>query len=104
MDANTKKILKFLIKHKNEKITIIELSEIFPNLPKEYIIEIVNNLYKNKYVRYIGINAYIQITNNGETILKVLSNKWVSEHFIETLAFVVSFIALVFSIIALFVK
>ena len=104
MDKNTYKILKFLIKHKAENISIIELSKFFPELPKEYIIEIVNYLRKNDYVRYIGINTYIKITNKGEMFFNVSNNNWISEHFIEILDFVVAFIALIFSTIDLFLK
>lgn len=100
MDFNTKKILKFLIKNRNKNFSIIELSKFFPKISKDHLVEIINSLYKDKYVKYIG-NASIKVTNKGITYISVIRDAWLSEHIIEILALVTAFISLIFSIFAL---
>ena len=99
MDKNTKKILKFLCKNKDNKYSIITLSNHFNKIPKDHIIEIVHNLYKDNYVVYIT-DSSIKVTNKGITYLSVVRSNWISKHIIETLAFIVSLIALIISICA----
>lgn len=100
MDFNTKKILKFLIKNKNKNFSIIKLSESFPKISKDHLIEIINNLYKDKYIKYVG-DTSIKITNKGITYISVIRDAWLSEHIIEILALITAFISLIFSIFAL---
>ena len=103
MDFNSKKILKFLIKNKDKHFSVAELSKIFSKISKDHIIEIVNNLYKNKYVKYVG-DASIKITNKGETYLKVQQNEWISQNLVSILALVLSFVAIIVSILSLVLK
>lgn len=100
MDKNSKKILKFLCKNKSNYYNLINLSNKFPKIPKDHLVEIVHSLYKEKYIKYIS-DSSIKVTNKGFTFNSAIRSAWISEHIVETLALIVSFVSLIISIIAL---
>jgi hypothetical protein len=100
MDKNSKKILKYLCKNKLNHYNLINLSKVFPDIPKDHLIEIVHSLYKEDHIKYVS-DSSIKVTNKGITYISVVRNAWISEHIIETLALIVAFIALIVSIVAL---
>ena len=103
MDKNSYNVLKFYIAHPDEMFPISTTAKWFPNLSPRDLLEISNFLAKNGYLRIIQGNLF-QVTNKGKTFKNVNRNKWVSEHGVETLAFVASFIALIESTVALVIS
>lgn len=100
MDSNSKKILKFLLKNKGNNYSISKLVKYFPEIPKDYIIEIIHTLYKNNYIRYVT-DSSIRITNQGETFFSVSRSNWISENIVSILALVVSICAFIEATISL---
>ena len=103
MDSNSKKILKFLCKNKHNYYSLIFLSQKFPEISKDHIVEIIHELHINKFIKYV--NDYsIKITNKGITYFSLVRSNWLSEHIIETIALILSLIAIIISIIALVIS
>lgn len=103
MDKNSKRILKYLCKHKLNNYNLIELANIFPKIPKDHLIEIVHSLYIEKYIKYIG-DSSIKVTNKGITYVSVSRSNWISKNIIAILALIVSILAFIESTIALVLK
>lgn len=93
MDFNSLKILKFLCKNKNNRYSIISLCEQFPKISKDHVVEVVNTLYKNNYIKYVT-DTSIKVTNKGKTYFSVVFLNWISTNIIAILALIVSIIAL----------
>lgn len=100
MDSNSKKILKFLLENKDNNYSLTSLTPHFPEIPKDHMVEIIHNLYQEKYIKYVT-DSSIRITNHGKTYFSSSYSAWISEHIIETLSLILSFIAIIISIIAL---
>lgn len=103
MDYQSKKILKYLNKHSSMKFSISELHTIFPNIDKDYLIEIVHNLNKNNYIKFIG-NSSIRSTNKGKTYFYISRSNWISQHIVSILALIVSFLAFIVATISLILQ
>lgn len=101
MDYQSKKVLKFLNKHTKHNFTLSQLWNHFSNIPEDDLIEILLSLRDSGYVK-ITFDSEFESTNKGKTYFSVNRSKWISEHIIETLAFIVAFVALLVSIVSLF--
>lgn len=102
MDKNTRKILNFLNSHPNEFYSPATVLKIFPNLNPKDILEILNFLSTNNYVRVVSNNLY-QSTNKGKNYKSVNRKKWISNHIVAVLALIVSIFAFIESTISLIV-
>lgn len=94
MDYQTRKVLKYINKNSTKNFSLIRLTYVFPNISKDYLIEIVNYLRQNKYIKYVGVNGYIKPTNKGKTYFSVACSNWILKNIIAILALIVSIIAL----------
>lgn len=94
MDKNSKKILKYLCNHISNNYNIINLSKKFSKIPKDHLVEIINSLYKENYIRYVN-DSCIKVTNKGITYVSLCRFTWISENIISILALIVSIIALI---------
>ena len=102
LDKNSKKVLKFFIKN-NKTLSYSELATHFDNYFNLDLIDILNSLCKEDYLRIISDSKYY-ITNKGKTYKSLSIKSWLSEHLIETLALIVSILALILSIVSLVVS
>lgn len=101
MDNKSKKILKYINKNNNKNFSLLRLIQIFPNISKDHLIEIVHCLYKNDYIKYVGDKGYIKPTNKGKTYFSVARNNWLSKNIIAILALFVSILAFIEATISL---
>lgn len=98
MDINTKKVLKAINKYHDEVDIDLILNKV--NLPKDDFLEILYDLEKEYYIRITSRNN-IETTNKGKTYWSSSILNWLSEHIIESLALLISIIAMIESTIAL---
>ncbi len=103
MDFQTKKVLKYLNSHGSMRFSLAQLFKIFPNIDKDYLVEIIQYLNKQDYIKFVG-DSSVKSTNKGKTYFSVKRSEWISEHIVETLALIISFLAFILSIIALAVS
>lgn len=93
MDHNSKRILKFLNKNRTMIFSLLKLSQEFPDIDKDYLIEIVDNLKKNGYVKFVG-SASIKSTNKGKTYFSSSLINWLYNNALAIVAIIISIIAL----------
>ena len=103
MDKNTYKVLKFYNSHPTECYSVSTIAKWFPKLTARDLLEIVNYLYKNGYLRFHGDNLF-QTTNKGKTYKSVNRKEWISKHIVAILALIVSVLAFVESTISLIIS
>lgn len=94
MDHQSKKILKYINKHNYMKFSIAELHKIFPDISKDYLIEIIHNLNKQDYIKFVG-DCSIKSTNKGKTYFSSSRSNWISKNIISILALIVSILAFI---------
>ena len=90
MDYKTLKVLNYINKNDSKNFTLTKLIEVFPRIPKDHLIEIVNYLYQNKYIKYVGVNSYIKSKNKGKMFFYTSCFDWLSKNIIAILALIVS--------------
>lgn len=93
MDYKSKKVLKYLNKHGSMTFSLAKLFKIFPDIDKDYLVEIIHNLNKNDYIKFIG-DSSIKSTNKGKTYFYSLFINWLSNNLLAIIAIIISIIAL----------
>lgn len=102
LDKNSKKVLKFFIKN-NDTNSFAAISSHFSKYSHLDLIDILNHLHKEGYLRIIGDSKYY-LTNKGKTYKNLSTKLWLSEHIVETSALIISILAFIEATIALFLK
>ena len=91
MDYNSLKILHLLNKFTKEVDSEIILKK--SNLPYDDFVEIMNNLNKSDYIRFVG-NGFVETTNKGKTFFPNSLIKWIFNNILAIIAIIISIIAL----------
>ena len=99
MNPLAKKVLNYINSSESIPISLKKLSEKFPKIEIDYLIEILYYLKFEDYIKFSD-DKTIRSTVKGKTYNTVKRNNWLSSHIIEVLSLLISIIAIVLSIIS----